>query len=72
MCGPTSGAGGIALGDDTVVMAHGHPTTPTRKEPTMASTQTLRVDAYGLLPSLLIALMLILAALGVIAHAASL
>lgn len=38
----------------------------------MASTQMLRADAYGLLPSLLIALMLILAVLGVIAHAAAL
>jgi hypothetical protein len=42
----------------------------TRKETTMAPTQTLRVDAYGLLPSLFIALMLVLAMLGVIAHAA--
>jgi len=38
----------------------------------MASTQTIRVDAYGLLPSLLIVLMLILAFLGVVAHAATL
>jgi len=36
----------------------------------MASTQMLRVDAYGLLPSLLIILMLVLAILGVVAHAA--
>ncbi len=36
----------------------------------MATTQMVRVDAYGLLPSLLIVLMLILAILGVIAHAA--
>jgi hypothetical protein len=36
----------------------------------MAPTQTLRVDAYGLLPSLFIALMLVLAMLGVVAHAA--
>jgi hypothetical protein len=36
----------------------------------MASTQMLRVDAYGLLPSLLIVLMLVLAILGVVAHAA--
>jgi hypothetical protein len=36
----------------------------------MASTQMLRGDAYGLLPSLLIVLMLILATLGVVAHAA--
>jgi hypothetical protein len=32
----------------------------------------IRVDAYGLLPSLFILLMLILAALGVVAHAATL
>lgn len=38
----------------------------------MASTQMNRVGAYGLLPSLLIVLMLILAALGVVAHAAAL
>ena len=37
----------------------------------MASTQLVRVDAYGLLPSLLIVLMLILASLGVVAHAAA-
>ena len=43
-----------------------------RKEPGMPSTQMIRVDAYGLLPSLLILLMLILAALGVVAHAAAL
>jgi hypothetical protein len=36
----------------------------------MAATQMIRVDAFGLLPSLLIVLMLILAALGVVAHAA--
>ncbi len=36
----------------------------------MATTQMVRVDAYGLLPSLFIVLMLILAILGVIAHAA--
>jgi hypothetical protein len=36
----------------------------------MATTQMVRVDAYGLLPSLLIVLMLILAILGVVAHAA--
>jgi hypothetical protein len=40
------------------------------RRPNMAPTQTLRVDAYGLLPSLFIALMLVLAMLGVIAHAA--
>jgi hypothetical protein len=38
----------------------------------MASTQMYRVDAYGLLPSILIVLMLILAILGVVAHAAAL
>ena len=38
----------------------------------MASTQNLRVDAYGLLPPMLIVLMLILAMLGVVAHAAAL
>ncbi|MEX2185044.1 MAG: hypothetical protein WEC14_11410 [Chloroflexota bacterium] len=38
----------------------------------MASTHMLRVDANGLLPSLLIVLMLILAFLGVVAHAAAL
>lgn len=37
----------------------------------MASTPVIRVDAYGLLPTLLIALMLILAMLGVVAHAAA-
>ena len=38
----------------------------------MAPTQSLRVDAFGLLPSTLILLMLILAALGLVAHAAAL
>lgn len=38
----------------------------------MASTQMIRADAYGLLPSFLIVLMLILASLGVVAHAAAL
>ena len=38
----------------------------------MASTHIDRVDAFGLLPSLLIVLMLVLAALGVVAHAAAL
>ena len=38
----------------------------------MASTPMLRADAYGLLPSLLIALLLVLAILGVVAHAAAL
>jgi hypothetical protein len=36
------------------------------------ATQDLRVDAYGLLPSLLIVLMLLLAALGIIGQAATL
>ena len=36
----------------------------------MATTQMVRVDAFGLLPSILIVLMLILAILGVVAHAA--
>ena len=36
----------------------------------MATTQMVRVDAYGFLPSLLIVLMLILAIFGVVAHAA--
>lgn len=38
----------------------------------MAQTQTIRVDAFGLLPSFFIVLMLILAILGVVAHAAAL
>ena len=38
----------------------------------MASTQMIRVDAFGLLPSILIVLMTILAILGVVAHAAAL
>lgn len=37
----------------------------------MASTQMIRADAFGLLPSLLIVLMLFLAVLGVVAHAAA-
>jgi hypothetical protein len=37
----------------------------------MASTPMARVDAYGLLPSLLIVLMLVLAILGIVAHAAT-
>jgi hypothetical protein len=40
-------------------------------EPDMASTPMLRVDADGLLPSILIALMLLLAALGIVAGAAT-
>jgi hypothetical protein len=35
----------------------------------MAWSQPLRVDAVGLLPSLLIVLMLVLAMLGIVAHA---
>ncbi len=38
----------------------------------MAWSQPLRVDAFGLLPSLLIALMLVLAMLGIVAQAATL
>jgi hypothetical protein len=38
----------------------------------MASTPMVRADAYGLLPSILIMLMLILASLGVVAHASTL
>jgi hypothetical protein len=37
----------------------------------MASTPMTRVDAYGLLPSLLVVLMLVLASLGIVAHAAT-
>lgn len=43
---------------------------PEQGDRDMAATQMIRVDAFGLLPSLLIVLMLILAALGVVAHAA--
>ncbi len=38
----------------------------------MAWSQPLRVDAFGLLPSLLIVLMLVLAMLGIVAQAATL
>lgn len=38
----------------------------------MASTPMIRADAFGLLPSILILIMLILAMLGVVAHAAAL
>ena len=38
----------------------------------MASTPVIRADAFGLLPSLTILLMLILASLGIVAHAATL
>jgi hypothetical protein len=45
---------------------------PSRKETELDSTQMIRVDAFGLLPSILIVLMSILAILGVVAHAAAL
>jgi hypothetical protein len=38
----------------------------------MSPTQMIRADAFGLVPSILIVLMLILAMLGVVAHAAAL
>lgn len=38
----------------------------------MASTPMVRADAFGLLPSILVLLMLILASLGIVAHAATL
>jgi len=38
----------------------------------MASTPMVRVDTFGLLPSIMILLMLILASLGIVAHAATL
>ena len=37
----------------------------------MASTPMIRADAYGLLPPLLIALLLVLASLGIVAQAAT-
>jgi hypothetical protein len=37
----------------------------------MASTPIFRADAFGLLPSLLILLLLVLAALGIVAQAAT-
>ena len=37
----------------------------------MASTPMTRVDVYGLLPALLVVLMLVLASLGIVAHAAT-
>ena len=37
----------------------------------MASTPMIRVDAFGLLPSLLILLLLVLAVLGIVAQAAT-
>ena len=36
----------------------------------MPATQTIRVDAYGLLPTFFVLLMLVLALLGIAAHAA--
>ena len=42
------------------------------KETEMASTPMMQADVYGLLPSILILLMLILASLGIVAHAATL
>jgi hypothetical protein len=42
------------------------------KETDMASTPMVRADAFGLLPSIMILLMLILASLGIVAHAAAL
>jgi len=42
------------------------------KETEMASTPMIQADVYGLLPSILILLMLILASLGIVAHAATL
>jgi hypothetical protein len=42
------------------------------KETKMASTPMVQADVYGLLPSILILLMLILASLGIVAHAATL
>jgi len=42
------------------------------KETAMASTPMVQADVYGLLPSILILLMLILASVGIVAHAATL
>lgn len=42
------------------------------KETEMPSTPMVQADVYGLLPSILILLMLILASLGIVAHAATL
>lgn len=50
----------------------GRCTTTGTETKAMSSTPMIRADAYGLLPTLLIVLMLILAALGVVAHAAAL
>ena len=38
----------------------------------MASTPMMRADAFRLLPSILVLLMLVLASLGIVAHAATL
>ena len=38
----------------------------------MVWSQPVRVDAFGLLPSLLVVVMLVLAMLGIVAHAAAL
>ena len=38
----------------------------------MASTPMIRADAFGLLPSIMVLLMLILASLGIVAQAATL
>jgi hypothetical protein len=42
------------------------------KETEMASTPMVRADAFALLPSILVLLMLVLASLGIVAHAATL
>jgi hypothetical protein len=42
------------------------------KEAEMASTPMIRADAFGLLPSIMVLLMLILASLGIVAQAATL
>lgn len=52
--------------------ATGAATTDPEWSKAMAPTQMIRVDAFGLLPSFFIVLMLILAILGVVAHAAAL
>lgn len=67
-----SADGPLAPADDGITPDRRGPGPTVRKEQGMASTPMIRVDAYGLLPSLFILLMLILAALGVVAHAAAL
>jgi len=42
------------------------------RETEMASTPMVRADAFALLPSILVLLMLVLASLGIVAHAATL